>query len=961
MKCRSVPFNVLALVCGTLLLCSFVFAQDAVVPDPNLANAIRSSLGLSESDPITAELLLDVTHLHAVSFIGDDDDSSSAGFFIPVEDLTGLEQAKNLETLYLRGRSGPGHNVTDLAPLAGLTNLTTLRLPNALKGTPEEKFAATEVIGGLAGLTSLSLEQDGIENRHLEQLSELDHLQGLDIDDNAITDLSALSGFLRLQSLDIDKNPVVDLRPLQTLQQLRNLDAHPGIADMATLPAMMNLRVIQAGSDMIDLAPLARQMNLRNANIHGRIADLTPLANLPMLSGVTLRNALGHPVNGVTDLRPVRLMPMLHQGSFTEIIGGSRVDVADPGTAAIIEEQNLGATGFADPAEYDPDAPVPDSRLRPRDLSRNWIETRGVIDLTGVGTLELTTLNATDGWITDLSPLRDSPEITSLNLSNNFISDVTPIADREFVSLNLLGNPIDPDTIPEAWLNDGRVLLDPIEKLQLEESILDPALRRAIRRSIGAPLDATVDGDALSQLVWLYAENSRIRSLAGLELATSLRGAAFRNNIIKELSPMAGLSELQWLRVSGNPLSDDATGMIQSLKARGVSVDDSEAGRFLSAITPVRGVVYASGYQLSSLRYLELFPDLEEAFLSDNYLTDVTQLEAMPDLRTVYLDGNLLALEDGGSAKAVVDGLVGRGVDVNVDPQRSLGGEHAIPDPTVQAAIAAGLGLPFARQAYSTEQLEEVTLLDWASLYDNTDAVIADTSGIERLVNLEELSLERAGLTDVSFLSGLTMLEVLDLDYNRISDLSPLAGLTEIIELDVNGNDVRSIAPLAGLTKLKQLDLDANHIADLSPLVGLTALRELDIHQNRIRNLSPLRALDLDLLNIQLNGLDINDPTVSGTIDALRAEGVDLGNTTPQFFPVVEATHDRRRGRVQLQWEAETGVVYFLDHSPELAFPTFNRTVVAAQPGESEVRLDFPIDDDRERYYQVLPVTANHF
>ena len=77
----------------------------------------------------------------------------------------------------------------------------------------------------------------------------------------------------------------------------------------------------------------------------------------------------------------------------------------------------------------------------------------------------------------------------------------------------------------------------------------------------------------------------------------------------------------------------------------------------------------------------------------------------------------------------------------------------------------------------------------------------------------------------------------------------------------------------------------------------LQELRELDIHQNRIRNLSPLRALDLDLLNIQLNGLDINDPTVSGTVDALRAGGVDLGTTTPQFFPVIEVTHDRRRGR----------------------------------------------------------------
>ena len=91
------------------------------IPDPSLGAAVAIALGKSWGDPITVVDMAALTRLEARN--------------ANITDLTGLEHATNLIRLNLdgeyveaEGRNINSNSVSDLSPLAGLTNLTRLSL-----------------------------------------------------------------------------------------------------------------------------------------------------------------------------------------------------------------------------------------------------------------------------------------------------------------------------------------------------------------------------------------------------------------------------------------------------------------------------------------------------------------------------------------------------------------------------------------------------------------------------------------------------------------------------------------------------------------------------------------------------------------------------------------------------------------------------------------------------------------
>ena len=88
-------------------------AQIILMPDANLAIAVRMELGLAHSAPITDTEMKKLTSL---TYSGRDLRDN-----LKITDLTGLEYATSLEHLYLYG-----HRIHDISPLAGLPNLRSL-------------------------------------------------------------------------------------------------------------------------------------------------------------------------------------------------------------------------------------------------------------------------------------------------------------------------------------------------------------------------------------------------------------------------------------------------------------------------------------------------------------------------------------------------------------------------------------------------------------------------------------------------------------------------------------------------------------------------------------------------------------------------------------------------------------------------------------------------------------------
>ncbi len=144
-----------------LALVRMASPDDVRVPDAALRSVLQDSLGLAPGDPIPAAELARLTVLEA----------PDAG----IVDLTGLEHATGLTRLHLGwGATQDLHEnsneITDLAPLSGLTVLTWLHLGgnSVVDVTP---------LAGLTDLTWLNLQGNRIQDASpLLGLSGLTHL-----------------------------------------------------------------------------------------------------------------------------------------------------------------------------------------------------------------------------------------------------------------------------------------------------------------------------------------------------------------------------------------------------------------------------------------------------------------------------------------------------------------------------------------------------------------------------------------------------------------------------------------------------------------------------------------------------------------------------------------------------------------------------------------------------------------
>lgn len=145
--------------------------------------------------------------------------------------------------------------------------------------------------------------------------------------------------------------------------------------------------------------------------------------------------------------------------------------------------------------------------------------------------------------------------------------------------------------------------------------------------------------------------------------------------------------------------------------------------------------------------------------------------------------------------------------------------------------------------------LQKLPNLEKLSMQNCTDEQLQQ---LVQFADLQELSLYDGTLKDISPLAVITGLTKLALRGNDISDLSPIVGLVHLTELDVSDNPLNGISDLAGLTNLTKLNLEYSSVYDLTALAEMTKLMELDLSYTMVENLTPLAGLrDLTVLNLE--------------------------------------------------------------------------------------------------------------
>ena len=161
------------------------------------------------------------------------------------------------------------------------------------------------------------------------------------------------------------------------------------------------------------------------------------------------------------------------------------------------------------------------------------------------------------------------------------------------------------------------------------------------------------------------------------------------------------------------------------------------------------------------------------------------------------------------------------------------------------------------------EQFQTITKL----VCDNKEIISAD--GIEKLINLTQLSIENNQLTalDVSENTALTTLWV---DNNQLTTLDVREN-TALISLDVDNNQLTTL-DVRENTVLKTLSVDNNQLTTLDVSEN-TVLKTLSVDNNQLTTLdvSENTALTtLSIYNNQLTTLDVSQSTALTYLDVYR-------------------------------------------------------------------------------------------
>ena len=397
------------------------------------------------------------------------------------------------------------------------------------------------------------------------------------------------------------------------------------------------------------------------------------------------------------------------------------------------------------------------------------------------------------------------------------------------------------------------------------------------------------------------------------------------NNTLSDISPLAGLTNLTDLDLYNNHISDISA--LSNLKKMKFLQIYSNSISDISPLSQMSDLHYldAGGNKIRDISKLANLTNLTYIGLGRNNISDISALKTLvdnaanPSSINIFLSENYLNLANGTKTKENIDYMVGKGVAVLYDSQKSLsqtpfdakaqagatrvdlswdympdteyevtrtGGGKTVSlltgstdtsyadtgvapgieyEYTVRAHIWVGEGadpVTVEKKVAATTDNPDVT----AQIKDNNlrEAILTQLgrgSGpitLADMLSITRLTAWMENITDLSGLEYAANLEELDLWGNRVSDISPLAGLTKLKTLALSNNKISGISALSSLTNLTTLALGDNSISDISALSSLTNLENLHLYGNKLSDISALAPLT-KLENLNLGSNELSD------------------------------------------------------------------------------------------------------
>lgn len=468
-----------------------------------------SNRGLTDGDILDLKYMINLTDLR----LG----GNNLTDLTPVAGLTDLR--------YIDLRENP--DLTDMSPVSGLTNLEEITYYNT--GVTDYSFMA-----GLTGLKHIELSNLQ-EDTDLSFLSNMTNATSIYCNGNSgtgISDLSFLSGMTSLQEIgiqvgymdEVDLSPIAGLTSLTRLQLYSNGQRNSMVKDLSPLAGLTKLQDLNLSVETDNLDALANLKDLRELRLYGgnnyaHPVDISGLSGLTKLTSLNLQS-----IGDVEDLSPLKGLTGLTELYFHGNL--ALTDCTPFENMTNLRTLNIGSysggsgSGLANLSSF-----------------------HGLENLTELR--ELTISASKNNTVTDTSPLKNLTNLTKLDL-DGFQSYESSTA----VGLSGLAGLT---KLQELRINGNLNDLTPLSGLT--------ALRTLQIQSNGGPAFSLSPLSGLTKLQELQINgeitDGDLSPLSGLTELRSLSVYHYDRNysnyynrvVIRDLSPLAGLTKLNSLQV----------------------------------------------------------------------------------------------------------------------------------------------------------------------------------------------------------------------------------------------------------------------------------------------------------------------------------------------------------------------------------------------------------------------------
>ena len=647
-------------------------------------------------------------------------------------------------------------------------------------------------MGGLTQLTWLYLQDNSISD--ISALGGLTQLNTLYLGGNSILDISALGGLTQLNTLYLWDNSVSDVSPLLGLNLTGTQWDSTGLYlrgnPLSYASINTHIPTMQAKGIGVQFDPRTPTTLMK---ISGSAQQGIVNTTLALPFAVEVRDQYNRAFAEV----PVTFTITAGDGQLsvttapTDLTGRARTRLT-LGRTAGTTTVSVAAAAISAPVRFTATAStlsapvtVPDAALRVQIAS--VLGKPGSESLTMGDMLRLTALSANTANIRELTGLQYATNLTTLSLDNNNLSNIIPLA-------------------------------------------------------------------GLTQLTTLSLDNNNLSDVASLGELTQLTTLSLDNNNFSDVSPLAELPQLKTLQLRGNPLNYPSFHTyIPTLQAGGVEVAFDP--RTPTTVLKISGAHGVAGATLPFV--VEVQDEKGLGFSGVPVTFSVTAGGGHLSPSTATTDGTgrarstlTLGGTPGEHTVQVSAAAVERPVNFTVT---AIDGSTPvpIPDAALRSKLAATLGKPGDVQLTAEDMLTLTRL-------DVRNANIQDLTGLESAYNLSRLWLNGEWVSGQGYVNS-----------NAVSNFSPLLGLTQLTSLDLSGNSILDISALGDLTNLTALDLYSNSISDISALGGLTQLTSLNLQDNSILDISALGDLT-NLTYLNLGGNSILDISVLAGLTQLN-------------------------------------------------------------------------------------------